>query len=446
MYLARFAIDGRDYVQGAATLAFDPLVAGGSGQTSSWRRQLLHVGTSLANFAPSWIALRIDFDGQRLVRHLFVTAAADRIVGLQRWMTVLSRLEREAPGSVLLTANANEHDRLLDHRNGEVVSVSSPVFRHRGVEWIERPARFLDALDSVFQRAMLEDRPLSYQAVLTPHRPAVEFIRRLRRDVLRLADLPGFGAARLARVQEATERYSSAQWFLSETGWLHEADGTEWLTERLAETSRRAGLNAPSVETGGPWAEGAAEGLDLSHVSSAPVGMVDAGAAIGEDALVWLLDWEPSLLPDAVIARPDPSASDAGPPLAEPPDAAKDFFFVSYARRDGSTIAPVLDQLGQVGVSFWYDRHIRGGDSWVRRLEERLECCRAVLLFLSPASALSRYVRSEATFAYTIGKPIFLVSLQPTDVPAGLRIILAGLQMTPVDDPHLPLMIDGFLK
>jgi hypothetical protein len=316
-----------------------------------------------------------------------------------------------------------------------------------GARWIERPARFLDGLDSVFERAMLDDRRLGYQAVLTPHRPAVELIRRLRRDALRLAELPGFGAARLVAVRDATERYGAAQWLLSETAWLHEPDGITWLNERLAETSRRAGLDAPSVETGGPWEDGAAEGLALSHLASAPADIVDASAAIDKDVLARLLDWQPSSLPAIMISRPDPyDSSDIGPDLAEPPDTAKDFFFVSYASCDSPAIAPVLDEFRGAGVSFWYDRHIQGGDSWVRRLEERLESCRAVLLFLSPASVFSRYVRSEATFAYTLGKPIFLISLRPTDLPAGLRIILAGLQMTPVDHPRLLLMINSFLR
>jgi hypothetical protein len=443
MYLARFAIDQQSYVQGAATLAF-PFDQARSERTSGWSRQILHIATSLASFAPSWVALRLDFDGRQIVRHLIVTAEASRADSLLYWMAALSRLEREAPGSVLLAATVDDHDRVLARGSADVRSIIAPVFGYAGIDWIEQPARLLDVLDDVFERATMDSRRLGYQAVLAPYRPAKEMIRRLRRDVLRLEELPGFGVARLSVVRKTIDRYCSSQWHLSETAWLHESDAETWLTNRIEESCRRVGMDPPSVIAGGLWEDGAAEGVTL-HPQSDPTRLTDVGAAIGEDALVRLLSWQPSLLPSAMLSRPDPSlSSDVGPVLSEPPEVNESFLFISYARRDASRVTVILDDLTRIGVEFWYDQHIPGGDSWVNDIERRLERCRAVLLFLSPASAVSRYVRSEATFAYTLGKPIFLVSLQPTDPPAGLRIILAGLQQTSVDDPRLLSMIEKF--
>jgi hypothetical protein len=52
-----------------------------------------------------------------------------------------------------------------------------------------------------------------------------------------------------------------------------------------------------------------------------------------------------------------------------------------------------------------------------------------VLLFISPSSISSKYVRREAKFADTLGKPIISVILEEANLSHGMRMLLTQYQM-----------------
>jgi hypothetical protein len=55
--------------------------------------------------------------------------------------------------------------------------------------------------------------------------------------------------------------------------------------------------------------------------------------------------------------------------------------------------------------------------------------CSALLLFLSQAAVDSKYVRREARFADSLGKPIISVRLEATRLRHGMGLLLSHYQM-----------------
>jgi hypothetical protein len=74
------------------------------------------------------------------------------------------------------------------------------------------------------------------------------------------------------------------------------------------------------------------------------------------------------------------------------------------------------------------DSHIPAGSEWDAILEERIQSCRAVILFLSNAAVDSKYVRREVKYADTINKPILAVEMEEVRLRHGLDMLLSQLQ------------------
>jgi hypothetical protein len=159
------------------------------------------------------------------------------------------------------------------------------------------------------------------------------------------------------------------------------------------------------------------------------------------EAFVELLSWispEPRPAEQAALGEGlSLSASEALRCAAEPWAGDGPYAFVSYSRRDAARVAEILDRLAARGVRLWYDAGIPGGAEWDAHIEERLDRCSAVLLFLSPAAAASRYVRREVKYADARCKPLLPVLLEQTRLGEGLGMLLSAVQMLDAGQPNL---------
>ena len=98
--------------------------------------------------------------------------------------------------------------------------------------------------------------------------------------------------------------------------------------------------------------------------------------------------------------------------------------FVSYARADSSLILPLARALLSRGIDLWVDQlRISPGVNWDKSIEEALDRCEKVLLFLSPASVASEEVLSELRVALNERKPVVPVLCQPCRIPRQLLLI-----------------------
>ena len=103
--------------------------------------------------------------------------------------------------------------------------------------------------------------------------------------------------------------------------------------------------------------------------------------------------------------------------------------FLSYAREDQATAAPLARALEAAGLEVWWDTKIEGGAAFSQAIEVALESSDAVIVLWSRASIGSDWVLDEAATGRRL-KKLVPVSLDGTEPPLGFRqyqaIKLAG--------------------
>lgn len=84
-------------------------------------------------------------------------------------------------------------------------------------------------------------------------------------------------------------------------------------------------------------------------------------------------------------------------------------FFISYKREDAEQyVNPLCKKLSDDYIYFWRDtENIPGGADWERKLNEALETCEALILFVTRASLESQWVRREYTAFLERGRTIY---------------------------------------
>jgi WD40 repeat protein len=98
--------------------------------------------------------------------------------------------------------------------------------------------------------------------------------------------------------------------------------------------------------------------------------------------------------------------------------------FISYAHKDGATLANRLEKdLSGNGFNAWLDTgRLQHGASWTKAIEEALDDAGAVLALLSPESFKSEICRAEQLRALRKGKCVIPILVQSgTDVPLHLE-------------------------
>jgi hypothetical protein len=109
-----------------------------------------------------------------------------------------------------------------------------------------------------------------------------------------------------------------------------------------------------------------------------------------------------------------------------PVDTRRPYVFVCYAHEQRDVVTDQIRWLREQGIEVWYDDAIEGGSRWSEDLAVAVEGCAAVLFFLSPRSAGSRYCLDEISFALDCGRPIIPVEIEPVALTPGLRLSLGG--------------------
>jgi hypothetical protein len=100
--------------------------------------------------------------------------------------------------------------------------------------------------------------------------------------------------------------------------------------------------------------------------------------------------------------------------------------FVCYAHDERKLVLEQIGWLREHGFEVWFDEAIEAGKRWSEDLARAVEGCAAVLFFLSPKSAMSRYCLDEIHFALECGRPIVPAEIEPVALTPGLRLSLGG--------------------
>ena len=104
------------------------------------------------------------------------------------------------------------------------------------------------------------------------------------------------------------------------------------------------------------------------------------------------------------------------------------YVFVCYAHEDTDAVYPEIAWLNDYGVDVWYDEGISPGHEWREELASAIQGCTRVLYFVTPNSVVSEHCRRELNFAQEENREVVAIHLEPTEVPAGLRLGLNNRQ------------------
>lgn len=104
------------------------------------------------------------------------------------------------------------------------------------------------------------------------------------------------------------------------------------------------------------------------------------------------------------------------------------YFFVCYAHEDAQTVYDEMRWIVSAGFNLWYDDGIHVGTVWRRVLAEALEGAAGLIFMQTAQSVASEFCLNEVRFALDEAKPIFILQLEPSSLPAELRLSLGDRQ------------------
>ncbi len=80
------------------------------------------------------------------------------------------------------------------------------------------------------------------------------------------------------------------------------------------------------------------------------------------------------------------------------------FVFISYARKDGTRLAPALAEFEKAGVNIWMDNNIAAGSNFVDAIYDKIDAATKVVGFWSANAAAGKFVFREMFYADEINK------------------------------------------
>ena len=104
------------------------------------------------------------------------------------------------------------------------------------------------------------------------------------------------------------------------------------------------------------------------------------------------------------------------------------YLFICYAHEDSATVYDEMFWLHEAGVRMWYDDGVRVGTVWRRVLAEALEGASGLVFMQTVQSVKSEFCLNEIRFALDEDKPVFVVTLEASRLPAELRLSLGDRQ------------------
>ena len=103
--------------------------------------------------------------------------------------------------------------------------------------------------------------------------------------------------------------------------------------------------------------------------------------------------------------------------------------FISYSREDKDKVMDLADRLRASGVAVWMDvGGIDAATMWSEEIVNALDSAKVLLLMVTPSAVNSHNVAKEVILTSERKGHILPVHLEPTQIPAGLKYQLAGIQ------------------
>jgi hypothetical protein len=121
------------------------------------------------------------------------------------------------------------------------------------------------------------------------------------------------------------------------------------------------------------------------------------------------------------LKRPDPvqvSEGSTGRGRTRLPTAVT---YVNFSVTDADFAEGLARDLNRIGIQTWLaERHVRDAQ-WATGVHPALVECKNMIVVLSPLGIKATNVEEALEFFVETGKPVFVVQLQPTELPDSLR-------------------------
>jgi TIR domain len=443
MYLARFEFGDEKWVQGC--LLFPHACSTG---TDAWAQRLSSVVTFLAATPQLRTSYRLEVAPETICRAIIVSAPGQHEAPLRRALALFSRLELLADESVISPATRGEYDRILDRFGHYQALIAAPEY-HSRTAWLASDFRLAPALAQLAQQASDLGFSFTYHANFEPLGDPLELARATAHNLVRLESEPGAPPTLVDTQRSIAERLRNAIFLCEELVGANSIDATEWLSASLKQMSSRTSQVAETAEF-----TFAADAHDSSIYAARHRVVFEelstselASSAVTREEWQKLLSWNPPqrfydswkhavpAVSTEVTRSPDAATLAALERAPKPYDGAADYIFISYKHQDMSRIVPILRKIADLGYRLWYDKGIPGGAEWDALIEERVQNCKLLMLFVSQAAVESRYVRREVKFADSLAKPLLSIKLEEPKLGRGMQMLLNQYQTVSADAP-----------
>ena len=104
------------------------------------------------------------------------------------------------------------------------------------------------------------------------------------------------------------------------------------------------------------------------------------------------------------------------------------YLFASYSHADAAAVYEELARLRESGFNIWYDEGIEPSMRWTQQLAGAIEAASVFVAFITPRFVASDNCIDELQFAITHRKPVLAIHLVPTELSAGLELMLGSKQ------------------
>lgn len=102
------------------------------------------------------------------------------------------------------------------------------------------------------------------------------------------------------------------------------------------------------------------------------------------------------------------------------------YVFISYSHVDIQKVYPLLSDLFNLGINFWYDKDISAGDVWNEKVADIIldDCCVGAIIFLSSKSVFSKSIYEEIKKILTKNQQFKIIPIIIDDVYCNWTVLL----------------------
>jgi hypothetical protein len=139
----------------------------------------------------------------------------------------------------------------------------------------------------------------------------------------------------------------------------------------------------------------------------------------------------------------------SAPDHFQPYEGEEPYLFISYARKDLDSLQPILQSLARRGVRLWWDLGLHAGEDYAERLEQRVNTCAGLVVFLSRNATRKKsqnWVLSETKHAAEAGKEIVPAMLEDFALPLEWKALVEHRQVVSVIEADGEIALQGIVS